>query len=66
MVFNVTFNNISVISWRAVLLVEETGNVTVTFSRKVIVVFNSDTSLLFLSDFLFVTVSFLFLASILK
>jgi hypothetical protein len=25
MVFNVTFNNISVISWRPVLLVEETG-----------------------------------------
>jgi hypothetical protein len=25
MVFNVTFNNISIISWRLVLLVEETG-----------------------------------------
>jgi hypothetical protein len=25
MVFNVTFNNISVISWRSVLLLEETG-----------------------------------------
>ena len=25
MVFNVTFNNISVISWRSVILVEETG-----------------------------------------
>ena len=25
MVFNVTFNNITVISWRSVLLVEETG-----------------------------------------
>ena len=25
MVLNVTFNNISVISWRSVLLVEETG-----------------------------------------
>jgi hypothetical protein len=25
MVFNVTFNNISVVSWRPVLLVEETG-----------------------------------------
>jgi len=25
MVFNVTFNNISFISWRSVLLVEETG-----------------------------------------
>jgi hypothetical protein len=25
MVFNVTFNNISVIPWRSVLLVEETG-----------------------------------------
>jgi hypothetical protein len=25
MVFNVTFNNISVIAWRSVLLVEETG-----------------------------------------
>jgi hypothetical protein len=25
MVFNVTFNNISVISWRSILLVEETG-----------------------------------------
>jgi hypothetical protein len=29
MVFNATFNNISVISWRLVLLVEETG-----FSRE--------------------------------
>jgi hypothetical protein len=27
MVFNVTFNNISVISWQSVLLVEETGEV---------------------------------------
>ena len=25
MVFNATFNNISVMSWRSVLLVEETG-----------------------------------------
>jgi hypothetical protein len=25
MVFNVTFNNISAMSWRSVLLVEETG-----------------------------------------
>jgi hypothetical protein len=25
MVFNVLFNNISVVSWRSVLLVEETG-----------------------------------------
>jgi hypothetical protein len=25
MVFNVTFNNISVISWQSVLLLEETG-----------------------------------------
>jgi len=25
MVFNSTFNNVTVISWRAVLLVEETG-----------------------------------------
>jgi hypothetical protein len=25
MVFNATFNNVSVISWRSVLLVEETG-----------------------------------------
>jgi hypothetical protein len=25
MVFNATFNNISLISWRSVLLVEETG-----------------------------------------
>ena len=25
MMFNVTFNNISIISWRSVLLVEETG-----------------------------------------
>ena len=25
MVFNATFNNISVISWRSVLLIEETG-----------------------------------------
>ena len=25
MVFNATYNNISVISWRSVLLVEETG-----------------------------------------
>ena len=28
MVFNATFNNISVISWRSVLLVEETGETT--------------------------------------
>jgi hypothetical protein len=28
MVFNVTFNNISVILWRSDLLVEETGNVS--------------------------------------
>jgi len=28
MVFNATFNNISVISWRSVLLVEETGQKT--------------------------------------
>jgi len=27
MVFNTTFNNISEISWRSVLLVEETGEV---------------------------------------
>jgi len=27
MVFNATFNNISVISWRPVLLVKETGGV---------------------------------------
>jgi hypothetical protein len=26
MVFNATFNNISVISWQSVLLVEETGS----------------------------------------
>jgi hypothetical protein len=26
MVFNATYNNISVISWRSVLLVEETGD----------------------------------------
>ena len=25
MVFNATFNNISIVSWRSVLLVEETG-----------------------------------------
>jgi hypothetical protein len=25
MMFNITFNNISVISWRSILLVEETG-----------------------------------------
>ena len=30
MVFNATFNNISVISWRSVLLVEETGENQVT------------------------------------
>ena len=30
MVFNATFNNISVISWQSVLLVEETGkNITI-------------------------------------
>ena len=28
MVFNATFNNISVISWQSVLLVEETGEIT--------------------------------------
>ena len=28
MVFNATFNNISVISWQSVLLVEETGVIT--------------------------------------
>ena len=28
MVFNATFNNISIISWRSVLLVEETGETT--------------------------------------
>jgi hypothetical protein len=27
MVFNATFNNISVISWRSVLLVDETGDI---------------------------------------
>jgi len=31
MVFNATFNNISVISWRSVLLVEETGEPGVTY-----------------------------------
>ena len=31
MVFNVTFNNISVISWRSVLLLEETGEKTKIF-----------------------------------
>jgi uncharacterized YccA/Bax inhibitor family protein len=30
MVFNATFNNISVISWQSVLLVEETGVLQVT------------------------------------
>jgi len=30
MMFNATFNNISVISWRAVLLVEETGGQTLS------------------------------------
>jgi len=29
MVFNATFNNISVISWRSVLLVEKTGGVEI-------------------------------------
>ena len=28
MLFNATFNNISAISWRSVLLVEETGAIT--------------------------------------
>jgi len=32
MVFNATFNNISVISWRSVLLVEETGGRGENFS----------------------------------
>ena len=40
MVFNATFNNISVISWRAILLVEETGvpkeNHRQTLSRNVV------------------------------
>jgi len=30
MVFNATFNNISVVSWRSVLLVEETGENQIT------------------------------------
>jgi len=34
LVFNTTFNNISVLSWRSVLLVEETG-VSVEFHRSV-------------------------------
>ena len=37
MVFNATFNNISVISWRSVLLVEETGeNHRQTLSHNVV------------------------------
>jgi hypothetical protein len=40
MVFNATFNNISVISWQAILLVEETGvpeeNHRQTLSRNVV------------------------------
>ena len=34
MVFNVTFNNFSVISWRSVLLVEETHSLLETFTMK--------------------------------
>jgi hypothetical protein len=33
MVFNATFNNISVIPWRSVLLVEETGEKTTDLSQ---------------------------------
>jgi len=33
MVFNATFNNISVISWRSVLLVEETGGLGENLSQ---------------------------------
>jgi hypothetical protein len=36
MVFNTTFNNISVISWRSVLLVEETGEPEQTLSHNVV------------------------------
>jgi len=36
MVFNATFNNISVMSWRSVLLVEETG-----VPREYFITFNS-------------------------
>jgi len=32
MVFNATFNNISVISWRSVLLVQETGEINRPFA----------------------------------
>jgi hypothetical protein len=52
MVFNTTFNNISVISWQSVLLVEETGvprenhppvaNHWQTLSHNVISSFNAD------------------------
>jgi hypothetical protein len=36
MVFNATFNNISVISWRSVLLVKETGGPEKTHDRMVV------------------------------
>ena len=36
MVFNTTFNNISVISWRSVLLVDETGRPGETLSYNVV------------------------------
>jgi hypothetical protein len=34
LVFNITFNNISVISWRSVLLVEETNGIAVLLLEK--------------------------------
>jgi len=36
MVFNVTFNNISVISWQSVLLVEETEGFLIIFELYVL------------------------------
>jgi hypothetical protein len=47
MVFNVTFNNISVISWQSVLLVEETGVLGTQLRRGV---FDTTLSDKFVSD----------------
>jgi hypothetical protein len=46
-VFNVTFNNISVISWQSVLLVEETGGGrTLYYNSQGIHLYKSDSVLL--------------------
>jgi hypothetical protein len=42
MVFNATFNNILVISWRSVLLVEETGVLVAGFELITLVLIGTD------------------------